>query len=44
MQNDGELRATGGFMTAYAIIKIESGKVSAEASDSVNINFRQFGN
>lgn len=35
MQNDGELRPTGGFMTAYAIIKIESGKVIAEKSDDI---------
>ena len=35
MQNDGELRPTGGFMTAYAIIKLDKGKVIAEKSDDI---------
>lgn len=35
MQNDGELRPTGGFMTAYAVIKVESGKVIPEKSDDI---------
>ncbi|MFC1711453.1 DUF4012 domain-containing protein [Patescibacteria group bacterium] len=35
MQNDGELRPTGGFMTAYAIIKIDKGIVTAEKSDDI---------
>lgn len=35
MQNDGELRATGGFMTAYAIIKVENGKITPEKSDDI---------
>lgn len=35
MQNDGELRATGGFMTAYAIIKVENGKFIPEKSDDI---------
>ena len=34
-QNDNELRPTGGFLTAYAIIKIEDGKVTPEKSDDI---------
>ncbi len=34
-QNDNELRPTGGFMTAYAIINVENGKVEAEKSDDI---------
>lgn len=34
-QNDGELRATGGFMTAYAVLKLESGKFIPEKSDDI---------
>lgn len=34
-QNDKELRATGGFITAYAIFKIEHGKISVEKSDDI---------
>lgn len=34
-QNEGELRATGGFMTAYGILRLESGKVRAEGSDDI---------
>lgn len=34
-QNDGELRATGGFMTAWAILKVESGKIKSEKSDDI---------
>jgi len=34
-QNDGELRATGGFMTAYGILRMESGRVRAEGSDDI---------
>lgn len=34
-QNDGELRPTGGFMTAYAILNVESGKVTPERSDDI---------
>ncbi len=34
-QNDGELRATGGFMTAYAILKADSGKITAEGSNDI---------
>lgn len=33
--NDGELRATGGFLTAYSIIFIENGKVTPEKSDDI---------
>lgn len=35
MQNNGELRPTGGFMTAYAIIKVEGGKIIPEKSDDI---------
>jgi len=34
-QNDAELRATGGFMTAYAVLKVEKGKVSPEKSSNI---------
>jgi hypothetical protein len=34
-QNNNELRPTGGFLTAYAIINIEDGKVEAERSDDI---------
>lgn len=34
-QNDNELRPTGGFMTAYAVVFVENGKVSPEKSDDI---------
>lgn len=34
-QNDNELRPTGGFMTAYAVMFIEDGKVTPEKSDDI---------
>lgn len=34
-QNDKELRATGGFMTAYAFIKLDKGRVSSTSSDDI---------
>jgi hypothetical protein len=34
-QNNGELRATGGFMTGYATIFVENGKVMPEKSDDI---------
>lgn len=34
-QNDNELRPTGGFLTAYAIINVEDGKVFPEKSDDI---------
>lgn len=34
-QNDNELRPTRGFLTAYAIINMENGKVEAEKSDDI---------
>jgi hypothetical protein len=34
-QNDNELRPTGGFLTAYATIFVENGKVSPEKSDDI---------
>lgn len=33
--NDGELRGTGGFMTAYGIMKVDNGRVSAERSSDI---------
>lgn len=34
-QNDKELRATGGFMTAYAFLKLDKGHVSSSQSDDI---------
>src|SRR5258708_410832 len=34
-QNSGELRPTGGFMTGYAILNVDQGKVEAEASGDI---------
>lgn len=34
-QNDKEIRATGGFMTAYATLQLERGQVSATTSDDI---------
>lgn len=34
-QNDAELRATGGFLTAFAIFDINKGKLSVERSDDI---------
>ncbi|MBU1033844.1 DUF4012 domain-containing protein [Patescibacteria group bacterium] len=34
-QNDNELRPTGGFLTAYAIINIDKGVVTSEKSDDI---------
>lgn len=34
-QNDAELRPTGGFWTAYAIIKIDKGKITPVISDDI---------
>ncbi len=34
-QNDNELRPTGGFLTAYAIINVTDGKVEAQKSDDI---------
>ncbi len=34
-QNDKEIRPTGGFMTAFATLKIENGQVSATTSDDI---------
>jgi len=43
-QNDAELRPTGGFLTAYAILSIDNGKFSTGASfDIYNLDDR-FGN
>lgn len=34
-QNDGELRATGGFMTAYAFLRVTKGKIEPLASYNI---------
>ncbi len=34
-QNDGELRPTGGFMSAFAVLKLEKGKITSEKSDDI---------
>ncbi len=34
-QNDKEIRATGGFMTAYATMQLSNGQVSATSSDDI---------
>jgi hypothetical protein len=34
-QNDNELRPTGGFMTAYAVVYVEDGKLTPEKSDDI---------
>lgn len=34
-QNDAELRATGGFITAYAIFKVDMGKMQVVRSDDI---------
>lgn len=34
-QNDNELRPTGGFMTAYAVVFVEKGQVIQEKSDDI---------
>jgi hypothetical protein len=34
-QNDAELRPTGGFMTAYAVLKIDKGKITPEKSSDI---------
>ncbi|OGV97457.1 hypothetical protein A2W24_05790 [Microgenomates group bacterium RBG_16_45_19] len=34
-QNDGELRPTGGFMTAYSVMKVDKGKLLPEKSDDI---------
>lgn len=34
-QNDKEIRATGGFMTAYAVMKLDKGQIGATSSDDI---------
>lgn len=34
-QNDGELRPTGGFITAYATFNIDKGKINLDSSDDI---------
>lgn len=33
--NDGELRGTGGFMTAYAVLRVEKGRIAPEQSSDI---------
>lgn len=43
-QNDNELRPTGGFLTAYAIINVDKGVVNSEKSDDIyelDLKFKQ---
>ena len=42
-QNDTELRPTGGFMTAYAILTVDHGKIRAEKSDDIYTLDKKFG-
>jgi len=41
-QNDGELRSTGGFWTAYAILSVDDGKVSPVISQDIYALDSQF--
>jgi hypothetical protein len=34
-QNDKELRSTGGFLTAYAVFKVKSGRIEVEKSEDI---------
>ena len=34
-QNDAELRPTGGFITAYAVFRVEKGVITSEGSDDI---------
>lgn len=43
-QNDNELRPTGGFLTAYAIIFVENGKVTPDKSDDIYELDKKFSN
>ncbi len=43
-QNDNELRPTGGFLTAYAVIFVENGKITAEKSDDIYELDKKFAN
>lgn len=43
-QNDNELRPTGGFMTAYAVVNVEKGKVTPEKSDDIYELDKKFAN
>jgi hypothetical protein len=36
-QNDGELRSTGGFLTAYALFTVDKGKITAERSEDIYV-------
>jgi hypothetical protein len=34
-QNDAEIRPTGGFMTAYAVLRVEKGKINLDTADDI---------
>ena len=34
-QNDAEIRPTGGFMTAYAVLRIQKGKINIDTADDI---------
>lgn len=43
-QNDAEIRPTGGFLTAYAILRVDKGKVSTQfTSDIYDLDNKYFG-
>lgn len=41
-QNDGEIRPTGGFMSAFAIMKLDKGRIIPEKSDDIYSLDRKF--
>jgi len=43
-QNDAELRPTGGFLTAYAILSVDKGKISTSNSHDIYSLDNRFGN
>lgn len=43
-QNDGEIRPTGGFWTAYGLLKVDNGKVTPVVSDDIYKLDAQLGN
>lgn len=42
-QNDGELRPTGGFMSAFAVLQLDKGRVKPEKSDDIYSLDNKFG-
>jgi uncharacterized protein DUF4012 len=43
-QNDGELRPTGGFMSAFAVLQVDKGKIVYEKSDDIYALDKKFTN